>query len=94
VKSRKVQLLRSWSYVPAFVVQTLRIARQAARAETGTQLAFTKLFEAVLQLPQVVLNGLPFSGRECWEASWQESQNRLIRRTRILLIAPNGLGDR
>jgi hypothetical protein len=24
--------VRSWSYVPAFVVQTLRIARQAARA--------------------------------------------------------------
>ena len=32
-----------------------------------------KLFEAVLQLLQVVLDGLPFSGRECWEASWQES---------------------
>jgi hypothetical protein len=28
------------------------------------------------------------------EASWQESQNRMIRRKRILLIAPNGLGDR
>jgi hypothetical protein len=25
--------VRSWSYVPAFVVQTLRIARQAARAD-------------------------------------------------------------
>jgi len=25
--------VRSWSYLPAFVVQTLRIARQAARAD-------------------------------------------------------------
>jgi hypothetical protein len=40
---------------------------------SSTLEAFTKLFEAVLQLPQVVLDGLTLSGRERWKASWQES---------------------